>query len=69
MINIKNIKKFLGLDFYTSKLDQFLAKLRREQPTMSCSQQTEINKYQRIFQLRDNKKQTSLSKKTFWNEF
>jgi hypothetical protein len=48
-----NIKTFLGLNKYVSELDQFLNHYDQSHPTLSASQQKEISKYQRIFNLRD----------------
>jgi hypothetical protein len=64
-----NIRKFLGLDYYTSQLDQFLAKLKRNQTHLSASQLAEKNKYQRISALRDTANSSDSPKKSFWDEF
>ncbi len=49
-----NIKEFLGLTYYTSKLDEFLAEYDRNHPQRSASQHREITKYARIDTLRDD---------------
>lgn len=63
-----NIRKFLGLDYYVSPLDQFLATLNERCGKPSDSQQAEIKKYQRVFKLRDDKTIDS-TKKSFWDKF
>lgn len=47
------IKKFLGLTFYTSSLDQFLTKFDAEQTHLTHAQQQEVDKHNRIFKKRD----------------
>lgn len=60
-------RRFLGLEYYTSKLDEFLAKFNRSHPNPSASQRKEIEKYRRIHALRDG---TNLPpKKDFWENF
>lgn len=49
-----NLKALLGLETYVSELDQFLTHLDREYPKLSLSQRKEKEKYNRIYQLRDN---------------
>lgn len=63
-----SIKELLGLGFYTSQLDQFLAAFRKAHPKLSTSQRKEIDKYQRIATLRDQPIE-DIPKKTFWNLF
>ena len=63
-----NIKEFLGLAYYTSELDQFLADFDKTHPRASASQHMEIEKYRRILNLRDHASKTS-SQKTFWDQF
>lgn len=63
-----NIKSLLGLDYYTSPLDIFLADFDKKHSRLSPSQRAEIKKYQRIYQCRDNpcyKEQTE----TIWEKF
>lgn len=63
-----NLKKFLGLEFYTSPLDQFLTDFDRTHTQRSRSQCAEESKYKHISSLRDfpqEKKQTE----PFWSEF
>jgi hypothetical protein len=48
-----NIKAFLGLVYYTSNLDEFLAQYAHTHPSLSRSQRKEKEKYARIFALRD----------------
>lgn len=63
-----NIKKFLNLEYYTSTLDLFLAKYRQQHPAASHSQRKEIEKYTRIYQLRDHAK-TEPAPKKIWDKF
>lgn len=62
------LKEFLGLLYYTSELDQFLAHLDKEYPKPSASQRAESEKYDRIFTLRDNPIPPE-KKETFWESF
>lgn len=48
-----NIKTFLGLNYYTSELDEFLTQFNRQHKHLSRSQMQEKEKYARIYQLRD----------------
>jgi hypothetical protein len=64
-----NIKKFLGLDYYTSPLDLFLALFRSKHPRASASQQAEIEKYNRIFQLRDGATLPEKRPEKLWDKF
>jgi len=69
MINIiEGLKKFLGLTFYISPLDQFLETYDKAHPKLSLSQRKEIDKYARIINLRDNKVLPEI-KKTLWDQF
>lgn len=63
-----NIREFLGLNFYESDLDLYLKNFDEETPQLSCSQSNEVNKYKRIFLLRD-KAIPQEKKKTFWDKF
>lgn len=63
-----NLREFLGLAYYTSRLDQFLKAFNQKNPQLSASQQKEADKYKRICQLRDNT-HPSEPKKTFWDKF
>lgn len=63
-----NIKEFLGLAYYTSDLDKFLAEFDKNHHKMSASQRKEVEKYQRIFASRDQAK-SSAPKDTFWDAF
>ena len=51
-----NLKALLGLEYYTSELDDFLQQYNKNHPRLSASQQAEYNKYQLINQLRDYEK-------------
>jgi hypothetical protein len=65
---MKFLQEFLGLGFYTSELDLFLKQWDQQHPKFSSSQRQEINKYQRIYRLRDQA--VSLPEtKTFWDKF
>lgn len=62
------IKTILGLDFYISELDQFLAELEKTYPKLSASQRAEKEKYARIYYLRDHAERKEV-KKNMWEEF
>jgi len=62
-----NIKTLLGIQDYTSELDQFLATWY-ERP-LSASQQAEREKYKRIFRLRDQEIKEDTSQKKFLADF
>jgi hypothetical protein len=64
-----NIKKLLNLEFYTSPLDLFLAKLRAKQKTYSKSENAEREKYDRIFKLRDSTPEQDTQKARLWDKF
>lgn len=63
-----NFREFLGLSFYISPLDKFLASFKKKHPKPSASQIKEIEKYQRISTQRDNPTE-DIPKKRFWNHF
>lgn len=63
-----NIREFLGLSYYSSNLDRFLSEFKKLNPKVSTSQHKEIEKYTRIFALRDHAA-TSETKKTLWAKF
>ena len=63
-----NIKEFLGLTYFTSKLDQFLAAYDKSHPKLSASQRKEVEKYARINQLRDHASQPH-HENIFWDKF
>lgn len=65
---LNRLRKFLNLNYYTSDLDQFLSKFRRDRQRLSASQATEQKKYDRIFEQRDQIS-TQPPKKTFWSNF
>ena len=60
-----NIESFLGLNYYSSELDNFLENLHTP---LSASQLKEIQKYTRIHTLRD-KALPSEAKNQFWENF
>lgn len=64
-----NIKDFLGLSYYTSHLDEFLAYFNTTHTKLSASQRKEIDKYRRIYHLRDKAQQPSTPKKDLWEQF
>ena len=64
-----NIKEFLGLTYYTSKLDEFLAEYGKDHPKLSASQRKEIEKYKRIYALRDHTQQQASPKNKVWEKF
>jgi hypothetical protein len=63
-----NIKDFLGLGYYSSNLDEFLADFDRTHHKMSASQRKEIEKYRRVFALRDHALNTPMTE-IFWEKF
>lgn len=63
-----NIREFLGLGYYVSELDGFLNDFDKNHPKLSASQQKEMDKYKRIFALRDTP-QESIIHKTLWEKF
>lgn len=62
-----NIKEFLNLTYYTSKLDQFLNQFRHSQH-YSASQRAEKNKHDAIFKLRDKSESQETIEK-HWDKF
>ena len=63
-----NIKEFLGLAYYTSDLDKFLADFDETHHKMSVSQRKEAEKYRKIIAARDHSN-SSGTKETFWDLF
>lgn len=63
-----NIKEWLGLEYYTSPIDQFLITFDETHPRLSASQRKEIDKYKRIDEMRDNPNYHK-PKEKFWNQF
>lgn len=69
MISIKKLfSKLLNLEFYTSRTDLFLAGYDHAHPKQSHAQHKEIEKYQRVYELRDNPLQPATPQK-FWDKF
>lgn len=68
-----NLREFLGLSYYTSPLDTFLAKIKKTMQKTSSSQLKEINKYTHINTLRDNPTcgngTSATAPKKIWNKF
>ena len=62
------IKTFLGLDFYTSELDDFLMDFDKRHPQLSRSQRMELDKYKRVYERRDKPEEPSADK-SFWAGF
>lgn len=63
-----NIKQFLGLSYYISELDAFLKELDQRHQRLSASQRAEKEKYQYIYQLRDEPSQAT-QPDTLWDTF
>lgn len=63
-----NLREFLGLSYFVSALDQFLKAFNRKKTTLSASQRKEVEKYKRIYQLRDDPNAPA-PKRTFWDKF
>lgn len=64
-----NIREFLGLGYYESEIDKFLAEFDKTHPKPSSSQAAEIKKYNRIYQLRDQTSPAVSSNEPFWDQF
>ncbi|TAK77234.1 MAG: hypothetical protein EPO11_02860 [Gammaproteobacteria bacterium] len=64
-----NIKQILGLTYYTSELDQFLADFDKTHPKLSASQRKEKEKYARIYRLRDNPVAQEGKEFSLWDNF
>lgn len=65
---IKLFRRLMGLEFYTSPLDEFLAKYEQGHPGLSHSQRKEIDKYARISKLRDDVV-SEAKPEIFWDKF
>lgn len=63
-----NIKSLLGLEYYTSELDKFLAEFDAAHPKLSASQCAEIKKYDEVFKRRNDPKYTP-HKNSLWEKF
>lgn len=63
-----NLRKLLGLEYFTSEIDQFMMDFDQSHPQLSSSQRREKEKYARIYQLRDNP-QASEQLDDFWATF
>lgn len=64
-----NLKEFLGLGFYTSELDQFLEQYEKTHPQLSDSQRKEVEKFKRIYQLRDKPAESTRDDSNLWDKF
>ncbi|VVC76872.1 hypothetical protein AQUSIP_21990 [Aquicella siphonis] len=63
-----NIREFLGLGYYVSELDNFLVEFDKNHTKLSASQRKEIDKYNRIYVLRDTPHKPE-TQKTLWDQF
>ena len=63
------ISKFLNLGFYVSSLDKFLNEYSRSHKDLSRSQRQEVDKYNRIYRMRDNPEAGNKQEHTFWDKF
>lgn len=68
VIPLINIREFLGLGYYESELDQFLKHYDKTHPKLSASQRAEVEKYKRVYRLRDDSNQPE-PKISFWKYF
>ncbi len=66
---LQMLKNWLNLNFFVSKLDQFLMQFDKTHPKKSASQRKEIEKYARIYRLRDNPHAAQQSSETLWEKF
>lgn len=67
-----NIREFLGLGYYTSNLDEFIAEFNKKHHKLSVSQRLEIEMHAGIRALRDNATDTAHDHSThskLWNKF
>ena len=64
-----NIKKLLNLEYYTSQIDQFLAKYSQDHRQLSESQLKEKKKYERIFNMRDQAEPETAQTEKIWDKF
>jgi hypothetical protein len=62
------IKDLFNKNYYTSKIDEFLAEFDKNHPRLSRSQRLEKEKYAKIFAKRD-KVGTYENKPDFWDQF
>ncbi len=63
-----NLKKLLGLEFYTSPTDEFLAKYDQSHHGLSHAQHKEKVKYAKIAKMRDHVEVAAHADK-FWDKF
>jgi hypothetical protein len=63
-----SITTFLGLGYYTSPLDQFLKDFDQAHPDLSAAQKQELDKYKKIFKLRDDASDKKIPP-DFWEKF
>lgn len=63
-----DIRHFLGLSYYQSELDQFLAEFDKSHPKLSTAQRLEKEKYDRIYAMRDKPAPTQPTP-TLWEKF
>lgn len=63
-----NIKALLGLSYYISELDEFLSEYDKNHPKLSASQRKEMEKYAKVYKLRDLP-EPPLSKDSLWDNF
>ena len=66
---INKIRAFLGLNYYTSELDQFISDFRHDRGHLSASQRKEVEKYNQLNKTRDNPDAVQITKKSFWDKF
>ncbi len=57
------------LSNFVSGIDQFLNEFDREHPKLSASQQKEVTKYERIYQLRDTEERPVAVTSKLWKGF
>lgn len=64
-----NIKKLFKQDLYVSQTDKFLSGFDKAHPELSKSQRKEVDKYNRVYKLRDDAKAKDSEKESFWDKF
>lgn len=63
-----NFKKLLGLEYYVSPTDQFLAQYDQSHHGLSHAQRKEIDKSRKIAKMRDHVEAAAHADK-FWDKF
>jgi hypothetical protein len=54
---------------FVSELDQFLQEFDHQHPILSQTQQKEVNKYRRVYKLRDGSTTEAITEPKLWEGF